>query len=98
MKKNPTLQKIRKRISPEIKRMIDLSFAISERMDNLMKQKGLSQRQLAVALGKSDSEISKWMQGNHNFTIKTIARLESVLGEPIIKMSGSSHLQKSKTR
>lgn len=94
--KNEALQKIRKRISPEVKRMVDLSFGIAGRMDVLRQQKGITQRQLAELLGKRDSEISKWMRGTHNFTIKTIARLECVLGEPLLEITRSTQARKSK--
>lgn len=62
------------------------SFAIVDRIDEIMKKKPeLTQRTLADRLGKRESEISKWMRGTHNFTLKTIAKLEAVLGEPILQ-------------
>ncbi len=67
--------------------MIDHSFAIVDRIDEIMTKKNISQRQLAEMLGKKESEISKWMRGTHNFTIKTIAKLEAVLGESIFSIS-----------
>jgi len=33
---------------------------------------------------KKPSEINKWLKGNHNLTLKTLAKLEAELGEPII--------------
>jgi transcriptional regulator with XRE-family HTH domain len=87
MKKNAKLESIRKRIPQEVKRMIDHSFAIVDRIDEIMIDKDISQRQLADMLEKKESEISKWMRGTHNFTIKTIAKLEAVLGESILAVS-----------
>lgn len=63
---------------------VDLSFAISDRIDALMKQKGLSKKQFAEALGRRPSEITKWLSGQHNFTIATLAMLSSFFGQPII--------------
>lgn len=83
MKKNPKLELRRKRISPEVKSLIDKSFAISEQIDLILKQKGLTQKQLAKMLEKSESEISKWMSGVHNFTLSTIVKIELALGEQI---------------
>ena len=37
-------------------------------------------------LNKKESEISKWLSGTHNFEIKTIAKIESVLEENIIQV------------
>jgi transcriptional regulator with XRE-family HTH domain len=35
-------------------------------------------------MGKKPSEISKWLNGEHNFTLRSLAKLEAELGEPII--------------
>ena len=85
MKKNVRLEEIRKKIPQEVKLLIDHSFAIVDRIDEILTKKKISQRELAQLLGKSESEVSKWMRGTHNFTLKTIAKLEAVLGEPIFE-------------
>ena len=38
----------------------------------------------AIRMNKKPSEINKWLKGNHNLTLKTLAKLEAELGEPII--------------
>lgn len=71
-------------VPADIKAEIDLSFAISDRIDFLMQEKGLSKKQLADALGRRPSEITKWLSGQHNFTIATLAMLSSFFQQPII--------------
>ena len=71
-------------ISPEERAEARLSFQISNRLDFLMKEKGLSKKQLADAIGKRPSEITRWLSGEHNFTISTLAMLSSFFGQPII--------------
>lgn len=71
-------------ISDEVKRFTDHSFDIVDQIHEILEKKGMSQRELAERLGKRESEISKWMRGNHNFTIRSIAKIESVLGEKLI--------------
>lgn len=71
-------------VSEEVKRYVDHSFDVVNRIYDLLKQQGKSQRDLAHLMGKKESEISKWMQGTHNFTLKSIAKIESVLGENLI--------------
>ncbi|MDE6548376.1 MAG: helix-turn-helix domain-containing protein, partial [Muribaculaceae bacterium] len=39
---------------------------------------------LADAIGKRPSEITRWLSGEHNFTISTLAMLSSFFGQPII--------------
>jgi len=88
MKKSPLLDKLRRGTTEDIKREIDLSFEIADRIFAILAKKNLSQRDLANMLGKSEAEISKWMRGTHNFTTRTIAKIESVLGEPVIEVTG----------
>lgn len=64
--------------------MLELSFGIAERISDILKSKGLTQKDFARLLGKRESEISKWMTGRHNFTTQTIARIESVLGNKVL--------------
>ncbi len=61
-----------------------LSFAISDRLDALMKEKNLNRKQLAEALGKRPNEVTRWLSGEHNFTIATLAMLSTFFGKPII--------------
>ncbi len=71
-------------VPADIKAEIDLSFAVSNRIDALMHERGLSKKQFADALGRRPSEITKWLSGQHNFTLSTLAMLSSFFGQPII--------------
>jgi transcriptional regulator with XRE-family HTH domain len=54
------------------------------RVFQLLKEKRINQKDLAERLDKSPSEISKWLNGDHNFTLRSLAKLEAELGEDII--------------
>ena len=69
--------------------MVSLSFKIVDRIQEILDDKGLKQKDLALRLGKKESEISKWMRGTHNFTIDTLMAIEDALGEPIIAVCHS---------
>ena len=56
------------------------------RIYHLMKDRGMSQKELAEKLDKRPSEINKWLGGEHNLTLRTIAKIEDVLGEDIINV------------
>ncbi|MFO8066423.1 MAG: helix-turn-helix transcriptional regulator [Bacteroidales bacterium] len=83
--KNKRLEDRRRNIPKEVDLFVKHSFEIVDCIHEILEKQGKEQKDLAVALGKSESEISKWMSGTHNFTIKTIAKIETVLGESIIK-------------
>lgn len=50
-------------------------------------RKGLTQKDLAKQLHKRESEISKWLTGRHNFTMQTIAKIETALDCQLIKIA-----------
>lgn len=86
MKRSNIIEARRTKVSPEIRRRVDLSFLIVDRIHCILEAKGLKQKDLANLLGKNESEISKWMRGTHNFTIETISAIESALGTPILQV------------
>ena len=57
------------------------------RVNQLLKSRGYTQKELATKMDKTPSEISKWLNGDHNLTLKSLAKLTAVLGEPIIQVS-----------
>ena len=59
---------------------------IVDRIHNILEQKGLKQKDLAIMMDKKESEVSKWMRGTHNFTIETISQIEKTLGVPILQV------------
>ena len=79
-----TYRKMLASVPADIKAEIDLSFAVSDRIDTLMHERGLSKKQFADALGRRPSEITKWLSGQHNFTLSTLAMLSTFFGQPII--------------
>ena len=71
-------------VSPEIKTEVLLSASIIARIDTILKEKNMSQRDLARKLGKSEAVISRWTTGFPNLTLRSIAQLSIALGEPLI--------------
>ncbi|APZ47027.1 transcriptional regulator [Polaribacter reichenbachii] len=94
MKKNKILDKIRKYRSKYVDIFVDYTFDLSNRIQFLLEQKSMDQKDLAKALGKNESEVSKWLSGSHNFTLKTVARIEDILGDKLIEIVNEKPLQK----
>lgn len=61
----------------------------------------MTQKDLANLLGKKESEISKWMTGTHNFTLRSIAKIEKALNVSIFNLEKDEYyankLLKAKT-
>jgi len=86
MRRSKILEERRKLVNPEVRNSVALSFSIVDRIHEILEEKGLKQKDLALRLGKSEAEISKWMRGTHNFTIDTLVSIEVALDAPIIQV------------
>jgi len=73
----------------DIEIFVRLQADITVRVNHLLKEKGYNQKQLAEKLDKCPSEITKWLKGDHNFTLKSIAKLQAELGEDILCVPNS---------
>ena len=57
-----------------------------EKLKRLMRQRRMSQRDLAKNTGKTEAEVSRWLGGTHNFTLRTLAKISTALGEDLIRV------------
>lgn len=80
----PEFQKSIENLPEENKIFVDRSLEIANYIFQLMGDKNMRQKDLAEKLGKTEAEISKWLAGMHNYTLRSLAKLEAALGEPIV--------------
>lgn len=71
-------------IPNDIKVELDMSFALADKIDALLKERNISRKRLAQMMGKTEAEVSRWLGGTHNFTLKTIAKISNTLGVTLI--------------
>lgn len=71
----------------EIKKETSFSFAVSDKIHELLTEKGMTQKELARRMRKTEAEVSVWLSGQHNFTLRTLAKISVVLGEDLIQIS-----------
>ncbi|MDY6412461.1 MAG: helix-turn-helix transcriptional regulator [Bacteroidales bacterium] len=86
MKRSKVIEARRRHVNPEVKERVTLSFQIVDRIHEILVVRNLRQKDLALMLGKSEAEISKWMRGTHNFTIDTVVAIEEALQAPILQV------------
>ena len=72
-----------KNIPLEIQKETSFSFAVADKIHQLLAKKRMTQKQLAKSMGKTEAEVSVWLSGQHNFTLRTLARISVVLGEDL---------------
>ena len=73
-------------IKPENKQFVEKNLAISKQVRHILASHATikTQKDLAAALNKEPSEISKWLSGLHNIGLENITKMEAVLGCDII--------------
>ncbi len=76
----------------ESKIFVDKSLEIANFIFEIMEQKGLKQKDLASKMGKTEAEISKLLGGMHNYTLRSIAKIEAALEVTIIFTPMSSKI------
>ena len=81
---NPLFRECLAQVSEKTRAEFNLSFEIADRIDAILKKKGLLQKELAAKMGKRESEISRWLTGRHNFTTNILADISLALGEPVV--------------
>lgn len=84
MTNNKLFEEILQQTPSDVAQFGDKSMDIADQIIAILKAKGWSQKKLADALGKKESEISKWLSGTHNFTLRSLTKMEAILKEDIV--------------
>ncbi len=84
---SPIIQEALRNIDPTRREMVRRRMLLSARIDDALKAKKWTQKQLADSMGKRPSEVTKWLSGNHNFTLKSIFQIEKNLGVTLITIA-----------
>jgi transcriptional regulator with XRE-family HTH domain len=80
------IDEILSEISPDEFLMTEKKMLLAARIDDAIKARGWQKQDLAKALHKRPSEISKWLSGIHNFTTETLWEIEKILGTDFINL------------
>lgn len=73
-------------IPDDVKKEVDWSFAIADRIEKLLNDRNITHKEWASQIGKTEAEVSRWVSGTHNFTLRTLAKISIALGEDLIKL------------
>ncbi len=84
--KSKIFQKVLDETPKEVDIFVQKYADLVLRINQLLDEKGYTQKKLAENLEKQPSEIHKWLSGEHNFTLRSIAKLEAELGETLLEV------------
>jgi len=91
-----------------MKTINDLDFGIPKEIENytahsaeigiminnyIRSVKGMNKKSFAELVGKTASDVTRWVSGNHNFTILTLSLIEAHTGMSIIKRLSSKNIK-----
>ncbi len=68
---------------------MELSVAIANRIYDILEEKGMTQKDFARLMGKTETEVSRWLSGTHNLTLATLCKISIALGENILSVVDS---------
>ena len=75
------------KVPEDIRLELSWSFAISDKIAEALEKQGLTQKMLARKMGKSETEVSRWLSGTHNFTLRTLSKISNVLNVNLIEIA-----------
>jgi len=91
-----------------MKTINDLNFSVPKEIDNYTRHsteigimisnyiksvEGMNKKSFAKLVGKTASDITRWISGNHNFTILTLSLIETRTGLSIIKKISKTNIK-----
>lgn len=79
-------QKVLDETPKDVEIFVSLYADLVLRINQILREKGYTQKSLAEKLEKRPSEIHKWLSGEHNFTLRSIAKLEAELDETLLEV------------
>lgn len=84
--RSPTADRLLKNTPKDVKIFVDWYADLVVRINQILRENDTTKKELAAKLDKKPSEISKWLNGEHNFTLRSLAKLSAELGEPLLEV------------
>jgi transcriptional regulator with XRE-family HTH domain len=84
--RSKTVDRLLKSTPKDVEIFVDLYADLVVRINQLLRENNINKKELAEKMDKKPSEISKWLGGEHNFTLRSIAKLSAELGEPLLEV------------
>jgi transcriptional regulator with XRE-family HTH domain len=85
--RSKTVDRLLKSTPKDVEIFVDWYADLVVRINQLLRENNISKKELAEKMDKRPSEISKWLSGEHNFTLRSLAKLSAELGEPLMEVS-----------
>ena len=84
-------KKLLDNVPEDTKAEVRLSMSIAKRIHDLMRERNITQAELARKMRKDPAEVNRWLSGMHTFTTKTLVKLQDFFGQPIVTVPELAH-------
>ena len=84
--RSSVLQELLDETPKDLRLMLKMHAQIAMRVQELMEEAGISQKELAEKMDKNPSELNKWLKSGHNMTLRSMAKLQIALEKPLIQV------------
>lgn len=84
--RSKTVDRLLKSTPKDVEIFVDWYADLVVLINQLLREQGINKKDLAQKLDKNPSEISKWLNGEHNFTLRSLAKLSAELGVNLIEV------------
>ena len=84
--RSSVLQELLDETPKDLRLMLKMHAQISMRVQELMDEAGISQKELAESMRKKPSELNKWLKSGHNMTLRSMAKLQIALDKVVIQV------------
>ena len=82
------LEQVLDNMDSSTKQRVDNRMYLAVMIQDILIEKNMKKKDLATMLNKNASEISKWLSGDHNFTIDTLSEIGAALGVNLLQNKG----------
>ena len=84
--RSKTVDRLLKSTPKDVEIFVDWYADLVVRINQLLRENNINKKELAEKMDKKPSEISKWLSGEHNFTLRSLAKLSAELGENLFEV------------
>ena len=70
-----------------LQRVFQRMLTIANRIYEILEARGMSQKDFAKLMGKTETEVSRWLSGTHNLTMATICKISAALDAEVVKVA-----------
>lgn len=84
------LEELMAEITPLEMAQTQAKMELAARIEDLIKARGWNKKQLAAAVGKQPSEVTKWCSGTQNLTIDVLTQIAYALGVELASLFDKS--------